>query len=951
MKELGITEDKIYDDLVMGKSDGYEKSGGKKLWMGRYQGSRKRITARERGSSSFRCDNELSKSVSFPAHVVSHVDTASSVGDTSLLRISTETESKSHEYASSNILYDLGSGDAQERASSEVSGNNNQGIEKERSASNSLSQTSHSTIESVHISGKKRQLTSRDSCIQLHSRKQHEKESDDSVFKEKGKLKKYNLKRNVDKKSRYSPPNRLSDHSDDDKPGQDQKCLPRSENASLCQSPLQSEANTSVNVATQVNEMMSQIHSMDLENFPELPIPELVKHEPIHRIDLDSDLGEPQVIAPLDAPKTEPEIQSSCPNMSCTPPISAFDFERDETPPAEIVEATAEWCRTQNLPPNFCSASLQRVFQYYQSSMVADGTNNKNENGLWHSPVWPGIFQQRDQPLGQSLAATSSDVTNPVYACSSQSEFYASLQNVDPTSSAGNIHVDASAHSKSVSTNSEQANLHVAPVLHGEVTSNFLECKQLTSHLHNTIDGDTQLSDGEIQEHLRMFLNKKEAEAREHSFDFDHIPASGTQAGVEAMSDLIGCIGSGQVSHTAGHCSQQGKKASNFDLTLPCHSRCQNIYTTPENPKKSNFMTNVKQSGMQQEGYQRVSRNLSDPNYLCTHESRGSREEFALDHLFRVSYAATMNSVEETTGSIAEGFHHKYDREKSQPSRCQWKEGEHRLSRSQQPTSKGIQRTEELGYAQTGGVLDLSLSTRGKAHSGDTCTSASMLSSQTSCVHEGEDGGSQLRQLNQPTVRESYQYHNPSHDHHKHASQVDFVSSPSEYQHADVKDFKVSSPDFHRRQHQLIAERGDMSVFTNRSVTRLKARTHMQELPKPEVNSESRVENELEKYGVSQKLLNYPKYDQPQRLRFEKLAANDTDMDGCAVEVSNKKLVLDKQNSTCTEQSLSVRSDTAEDTSEIVVADVQVLQSKKQKYVADKHKPLQKYYYKVSTCK
>lgn len=907
MKELGITEDMIYGDLVTGKSDSYEKNGGKKLWMERYQRGRKKITARERESSSSHWDKEPSRNLSS--------------------RVSTETENyESREYPSTSV-YSMRSGDTEKRLCSQSSDNSHD-IEKERSTSRSLSQVSRSTTEPVHISGKKGQLTSGDSCIniQLHTRKPRASESDDSVLKGKEKYSMRTKRQLMDRRSRGNPSKRASDNSDDDK--QDQKCSSRSENVLLCPSPLQSEANVSSTAAAQVGEMVNQIPSVDFE--VRVPGPELVKQEPLHRIE-DYDQMESQVCAQLDAQQNEPDIQTSCTSMSCTPPISAFDFERDETPPAEIVEATAEWCRTQNFPANLTSVSLQHVFQYYHSSVAVDGTKDKNESRVWHNSVWPGILQRGDQPLGQSLAATcsSSDLMNPAYTSSSQS---ATLQNVNPTavssSIASNGHIHFSTHSKPVTRSSEQANL--ATVLHGVPTS---ACKPLSSHLSNAIDGDThQLSDGEVQEHLKMFLNKQEASAVEHSFDLECVPTRGTLVGIETTPDLTGCAGS---EVDVGHCSQHDREAFNLDFVLPCHNRDQTTSTAPENHEISYFMSAVNQSGMQQEENQRLYQHVSSPTHpfnehLPVHrESRDYKPALTGDHFLTL---ATIHSVEKTTASIAEDFHHKNDQERSEPavSGNQWKEGEHKLSRSQQHTCKGLLRTEEVRYVQeplrrekadnsvektptpitvyTGRPLDLSLATEGEVNSGDT--SASTFSSQTSVfqassdttsqickkmsyIHEEEDGGSQLRRSNGPIATESNQYRNPSQGRHMQANHVDLASSsfPS-YQHKH--------------------EKCDVS-------------------------------------SVSQKVLNSPKQDQPQGWLCEELTAKNIDMDDDTEEVSYKKLVQDKHKS-CTEQSLGVVSDFTVGAAQSSGTDVQALQSKKRKFVADKYKHLQKCYYKVSIC-
>jgi hypothetical protein len=976
MKELGITEDMIYSNPITGKDDSYEKGGGKRLWMGRYQGSRKKIASSERDtSSSVPYDNEHSKSLTSPScktHVVSHMDIASSVVGASLPRISTETKSKeSKEYPSST----------QERLSSQSSGNGNQGIDTARSISKSLSLASYCTMESVRVSGKKRRLTSGDTP--LHPRKLHESESGNGVFKEKGKVRDCSLKKkgqSVDGRSRNSPSKRVhvSEYTDDEKPKEVRKYSPRSENVSLRPSPLQSEANTSISAATQLDEMLNPIHSMDFKICPEVSVTESVKQEPLHRIDLDCDQVESLVSAQLDAHQIEPESQSSCTDM---PPISAFDFERDETPPAEIVEATAEWYRTQNFPANFSSVSLQHVFQYYKSSMAVDGNNNKNEGGVWHSQIWPGRIQQRDQLLEQRLATTSSDVTNPVY--SSQSAFYSGLQSTNHTgessSSASNVHTcsHSSVHSSPITNSSKQANL--ATVLLQDPVCTYSACEQLPSHLHNAIDGDThRLSDGEIQEHLKVFLTKQEAEATEDSIDSESVPTSGAQAGVETISGLTRCTASGQANHTVRHYSQRGKAASTFDLTPPYYSRGQNIYTTPEIHENSYLTTTVEQSDMQQEGNQRLSRDLSSPNYLFNEQipaPRGNKDykqALTQGYLFPLSSAATMD---ETTASLTESFHHRYDQERSELSRNQWKE-------SKQPFSKGLWRTEELGLMRereddsvettpfivhacsldsslaAGGGGDTSISALSNQVSLDSVIQASSLTASQvcnmiSCIHKEEVGKSQLQRLNQPTIGKSCQYHNPSRDHHKQAKSMDFVSSPfSSYQHADVDKLRVWSPEFRRGPQQpLNTDRGNVNVLPNRSVLWSTAKsmyTSLQQISQPDINPISRYENEREKLCVPQKTLSDPKKDQPRRLLHDQeLATKDSDIHVVddAEEVSNKELVLDAHKPTCTEQSLGVRSD---DTAQISVADMQALQSMERKPVADKYKHLQKCYYKVN---
>ena len=962
MKELGITEDMIYSE---GKNDSYEKNGGKRMWMGRYQGGRKKIASREReSSSSGRYDNEPSKSVSSPGYktrVMSHVDISSSVIGTSLPRISTEAKSKeSKEYPSST----------EERLSFQASDSNNQGREV-RSVSKSLSQNS---TESIHISGKKRHLTLGDGInIQPHPKKLHESESGDSVCNEKGKLKDYSLKRKgqlVDR-NRGSPPRRVDDYSDGEKPKEDRKCSPGSESASLCPSPLKSEGNTSVSAATQVED---RIHSVN-------PIPELhiVQQEPLQRIDLDYNQVESQASAQLDAHQTERETQSSCTDMSCTPSISAFDFERDETPPAEIVEATAEWYRTQNFPENLSSVSLQHVFQYYKSSMAVDGTNDSNEGGVWHSPIWHGRFQRGGQPLEESFAGTcmSSNVTNTEYCYSNQSAFYATLQNVNPTGErSSNAHIHSSVHSKPVSKKLKEANQHVATVLPEEPTCSYLACEQLTSHSHSAIDGDHhQLSDGEIQEHLKVFLTKQEAEATEHSFDSENVPTSGTQAGVESTLGLTRSTGSGQVNHIVRHCCQQGKEVSacNLELPSPYHSRDQNIYTAPENYESSYLTTTtVKESVLHQGGNQRLSQNSSSPfneHIPVPMETKDYKQVVTRDGLFPLSYAATVDSVAERTASISEDFHHKYNGERSEPSRYQWKECKLKLNESQQPSNRGLWRIEELGYVQEPltrerednsmettpfvvhacSPLNLCLAARGGVQSGGTSTSTfssqisldsvTQPSSQTSpmynkmsCIHEEKVGRSRLRQ---PTIRESYQYDNPSRDHHRQANLVDLPSSC--YQHTDVDKLRVSSLKFHSLRGP--PQQLNTDILPNRPVLRSVVHKPLQEIYQPD-------ENETEKYDifcVPQRTLNDTKKDQPRRLLQEELAAINSNMDDNAEEVSNNQ-ILDAHKPTRTEQTLRVRRN---DTAQISVADVQALQTMKQKPVADEYKHLQKCYYKV----
>ena len=103
----------------------------------------------------------------------------------------------------------------------------------------------------------------------------------------------------------------------------------------------------------------------------------------------------------LDNCQYDPQNQTIATPSS--PVHRVFDFERDETPPAEIVEATAEWYRTQNIPPNFDSISLQHVFQYYQNSVAV--SSSKIEDGS----LWPATQSQlgREQQQEQTAATDS----------------------------------------------------------------------------------------------------------------------------------------------------------------------------------------------------------------------------------------------------------------------------------------------------------------------------------------------------------------------------------------------------------------------------------------------------------------------------------------------------------------------------------------------------------------
>ena len=951
MKDLGITEDMVYSDLVQTvRNDSYGKSGGKKSWTGRYQGGRRKIGAREReSSSSSHYDKEPSRSLSPPRHVVDHNDIASTVGSTSLVKFYTETEnSDSQEYPSSS-MYGTRREDTdtcQERPLTQDSDNSSL-IEKEGSLSVSLSQVSHGTRDSIYSNGKKRQLILGEGS-QLHTKKQREGESDDTVFKGKGKLKTSSLKSGysrrqlVDRRSRGSPKRGGGDYSDDEMPKQDHKYSSRNENLSLQLSCIQTEATANAKV-TQVDDVVNQIHPVDIcSNFPKVPN-ELVKQEPLH---LDYDQVESQTSVQLDTRQTEPKTRSSCENMSCTPPISTFDFERDETPPAEIVEATAEWCRTQNLPPNFSSVSLQHVFQYYQSSLAVDGTKNKNEGGLWHSPIWSGIFQQRNQPLGENLVATSSGVTNPAYSC--QSAFNTKSPNIDPTaqcsSSGSGVQLHFSALSKPVINSSEQTS--PGTVLHGVPTYSYSAHEPWSSHLHNTMDRDSrQLSDGEIQEHLKMFLNHQETKAM-------HSDSVAMHAGVETTSDVTGCIGSEEVSRTARYCRQQGKEAAPaFSLISPSHGGDHNIYVTPESQKEASLISNVTHSGMQQEGSQRSSQHLSNQSYpLNEHirvhgESGAYRHTLTRDHLPTLGCTATLNSVEEITACIAES-----GPEGSEPAvnRDQWKEGEHKLS--QQHSSKGLWRIEEIGYMQEPlrrerACNQASVDSLYQASS----ITASQICNDTSCTHKGEVRGLQLQHLNELTAKEP-QYCSTLQDGYEEPSQVenhhsDLTSSPlSGNQHTDIDRLRMSSSNFHRRQQQrLNTERSSilpMSMLKTRSMY-----TPLQELSKLNVNPVSGDDNGYD-LCVPQRTLNDPnKQDQPQRLQCEQLA--EKDMDG-AEELLNKILVQDRHESMYTEQSHDRGSDGAESTTQISGID---MQTKKRKLIAHKYKHLQKYYYKVKLIK
>ena len=925
MKELGITEDMIYNDPVTSKGDtcSYGKHGGKKVWMGRYQGGRKRFATREReSSSSFQYEKDVSRSPSPPrykTHVMSHSDMVSSVGITSSPKIFAGTELESQECLPSNRC-SIKSGDFQEQPSSQASDNSSQCVEREESAEILLSQASHGSRDSVCIYENKRQSSSGETSLssRLLARKQYESESDDTSSKERDSCRKpkkydskgrYSKRQLVDKSSesdskerdreqieererwkRYrsrrskdSPKRKANSHSDDEKqPKQGQnyesdrlvlttdiRNSPRGGSFSLHKLPVQSEADNKVHAEVQLIGDANQINPMDLDNLSEASTTsnKVVKQESWHdKIDLNYDQVESRVSAQLDTHQTEPQVQSTCTrSMSYTPPIGAFDFERDETPPAEIVEATAEWCRTQNFPPTFNSVSLQDVFQYYQNSMAADGTKNKKEDGYWHNSVWPGIFQQRDQQVDQSLVAASSNATaKTTPTCISQSVCPPNIN----LATEPNIF---NAFPKSIINNSEQSKeaLEVNfPTVQLEAPS-YSVFEAWSSHLRDAKDGDShQLSDSEVQQHLEMFLNKPKPGLVDHSLNSESILTQNAQlsAGVESntnVTEATGLIGSEHRNDIARYCRQQGREPSprrNSDLRSPYHDRDQSIYTTPENRGKSYLTCSYKHSGVarhRQERNRESSQHLSNQGYLLEEHTPGGngdhKQVFPHDHSSTLCCTATVDSVEQIPAYTAEkAFHHRYDPRETElaVNRGQWREGEHMLSKSQEHAIKGFWRAEELGcvrvslrrektdnseerYTYTCGPHGSNvLLTRGEAHgeaTGTPLNSTCMFYNQPSLnsiyqpssatasetcneyVYEREFQSSQSRRLNEPTAREHYLCYNPSTENHGGPSQVgkhyeDVTASPlSGYPPADMDKFRMSPTDLHSRRPQLLS--------------------------------------------------------------------------------------------------------------------------------------------------
>ena len=190
-----------------------------------------------------------------------------------------------------------------------------------------------------------------------------------------------------------------------------------------------------------------------------------------------------------------------------TAPATLFDFERDETPPAEIVEATAQWYRTQNIPPNFDPVSLQRIIQYYQRSVSASDTKIGNS-------MWPAtLFHQGGQ---QQVTMTSVDnCSTPT--CSWNERFLSVTDqcttNVEPTLN----HV-------SVTNISEEADDTSFPTVQLGIPS-YPVGDPNSSHLSGDNKHSLKFSASEVQQQLQVFLNKPRS-SKDHFYSPE--PASGS---------------------------------------------------------------------------------------------------------------------------------------------------------------------------------------------------------------------------------------------------------------------------------------------------------------------------------------------------------------------------------------------------------------------------------------
>lgn len=191
-----------------------------------------------------------------------------------------------------------------------------------------------------------------------------------------------------------------------------------------------------------------------------------------------------------------------------TPPPTLFDFERDETPPAEIVEATAHWYRTQNIPPNFDPVSLQRMIQYYQRSVAASDT--KIVNSMWPATSFHQGGQQQDSLTSVGNSSTPTRGWN---------ERFLSITDQCTTN------VEPPLNQVSAVTNiSEEADDSSFPTVQLGIPSCRIGDPK-SSHLSGDNNHSLKYSANEVQQQLQVFLNKSRS-SKDHYYSSE--PASGS---------------------------------------------------------------------------------------------------------------------------------------------------------------------------------------------------------------------------------------------------------------------------------------------------------------------------------------------------------------------------------------------------------------------------------------
>ena len=1000
MKELCITEDMLHvfgGNLGTGRSDSYGKPGGRRgYYTNKYPNSRKRYpyATRERESPSlFRYDREPSRSPSPPQYKTRIVSSAHSLGVASSSKFIKIESDSSHKYTSSN-RYSTKRADSRERSSSR---NSNQSVEKEESASLSSSQASCGSRDSVNTSGKKRQITASASYsgarLQAKVYESHS-ESDDPSVKSDRQQKDYTSKAKRHSSDRWSSKDpcsahrTASDHSDTERPKKEKNSS--SKNVSSLQSPTQLRTERKSTEAAQVESSANQVHPTDLKDSPKsLVIAN--KQEACLKLDPNCDQGESRVhVTAQQDPKTT--VQYADGQMSCTP-IRTYDFERDETPPAEVVEATAEWCRSQNFPPNFDSVSLQDVFQYYQSSMAAKGTNSTDEGGTWRDPVWQKMFQQRDQLMEQHVAAVS-DAAPSVY--DSPSAIGAGCPRTSST--AENSKNEPVVHfPKPILSRAEQPNqidVHVA----GSSNSAFDAC---SSHLHNAKDQDShQLSDGEVQQHLKLFLNKQEEERRfnsEHACTSAHDTMWSAEVGARAsMTKPAQWIVSEQTDDAMRYQGRQHEASllpsSNLGSRHP--DRVQGGYSTLE--------STIPQAHYHQERDQESFQHLPSQSYLLKENMNVCEESRIPQHPLPNDCSSMLDAV----ACTSKRFYHRYNLERTEPTggmnRYQWKEGEHVLNRSRESTGDEIWRVKESRYVQEPCRRDDSMETARfgaytynhpesssptacKAYSERITTRSSYVPSyQTSLdcsyqlssvapsdtrkemgICEDKFRGLQLKHSNEPTARQHFQFYSPSSDKLEQSDPVEKYygdvgsSLPSSYQQTGMDKFRCSPTD---------APGGKLSLSS--------AETNAQDLALPnQLQPSLKFETVctptnipasaslgdascFDSYDVRvpQEMFDNPsKQDELQRLQSKELA--ERDQGSINFQVINKDRAQDIRtelqdtsaiSQTNAAQSLDMKTgDTQDNSDQNRGVNEQVLPSKKRKLSARKFKCLQKLYYKV----